>query len=656
MADLDFTLSLIDRITRPLKQAQTSVTGFAQHSQDAFGKIAVGVGGLWGVGMSIKGALGPAIDMYDTMQEASARGIGDDVLAKVSADALKFSMQYGKSAVEFVQSTADINAAVSGLSSEELPKVVRVANTVAAALKGTSGDAAEFMGQMFSQFSADANAMGKVQFAEQLAGKMSFMKQQFGTDMGVIKDLMEGSRGVGSNFGVGMDEQLAVLGELQRSLGTEASGSYEGFLSGAQEGAKKLGLSFLDAQGHMLSMPAMLEKLQGKYGKSIEGNLKAQAELDAAFGDSSAVVKQLYGNVDTLQRNITVLGGSDGLKRTQEMAQKMAKPWDRLMAVFEAIRIAIGLTLLPVLYPLLNGLADGGQKFARWMTLFPNIAKVVGYVALAILSLAGAGALANLVMGVAKFIMIGLKGIWAAFTLVMKLGTAAVWLYNGAIRAWAAGMAILRGVLLAIRIAAMTTGVAFNFLSWPILLIIGAIALLAVGLYLLIQHWDAVKAAIMQTDAFQALAAAVNWVADVFMTAWKWIADGWTWLVDSLGSLSPFDGMAAMAESIGNVFSGLWEWLKNSFAGTYNWIIDKLNLIPGINIEAKQVGDVPKPLQNEMSTGGATRGIDRGGLSKEINSNAKTTTDNSKRINTVNIYPQKGMTPTDLMEWQELGA
>ncbi|EIN8572015.1 phage tail tape measure protein, partial [Salmonella enterica subsp. enterica] len=135
------------------------------------------------------------------------------------------------------------------------------------------------------------------------------------------------------------------------------------------EGAKKLGLSFTDATGKMLSMPEMLIKLQGKYGKSLEGNLKAQAELDAAFGDSSAVVKHLYGNVALLQRNITELGGSDGLKRTQEMASKLVKPWDRFVQILKAIQTVIGLTLIPVLYPVLNRLADMGQTFARWMQL-----------------------------------------------------------------------------------------------------------------------------------------------------------------------------------------------------------------------------------------------------------------------------------------------
>ncbi|MBJ3509024.1 phage tail tape measure protein, partial [Salmonella enterica subsp. enterica serovar Meleagridis] len=331
MKQLDFTLSLIDKLTRPLKQVQSSVTGFAEKSKAAFTQIGGGALALAGTGMAIKGALSPAIEMYDALNDAAAKGIDDQALKAVQRDALRFSMTYGASAVEFVKSTENINASIAGLAGNELPKVTKVANTLAFALRSTSAETAEFMGQMFGNFSADAERLGKVQFAEQLAGKMVYMRKVFGTEMGTIKDLMEGARGVGTNYGVGLDEQLAVLGQLNRTLGTEASSAYEGFMTGAIEGGKKLGLSFTDATGKMLSMPEMLIKLQGKYGKSLEGNLKAQAELDAAFGDSSAVVKHLYGNVALLQRNITELGGSDGLKRTQEMAGKLVKPWARFV-------------------------------------------------------------------------------------------------------------------------------------------------------------------------------------------------------------------------------------------------------------------------------------------------------------------------------------
>ncbi|ECE0102559.1 phage tail tape measure protein, partial [Salmonella enterica subsp. enterica] len=574
----------------------------------------------------------------------------------VQRDALRFSTTYGASAVEFVQSTESINSAIAGLTGNELPKVTKVANTLAFALKSTAAETAEFMGQMFGNFSADAERLGKVQFAEQLAGKMVYMRKTFGTEMATIKDLMEGARGVGTNYGVGLDEQLAVLGQLNRTLGTEASSAYEGFMTGAVEGAKKLGLSFTDATGKMLSMPEMLIKLQGKYGKSLEGNLKAQAELDAAFGDSSAVVKHLYGNVALLQRNITELGGSDGLKRTQEMASKLVKPWDRFVQILKAIQTVIGLTLIPVLYPVLNRLADMGQTFARWMQLFPNIARVIGYAAMALLGFAAVGAVANIVMGVSKFIMMGWKGVWKLLTAVTKIDTAWTWLNTKAKLAWANVMKSLRGILLALRMQAIMTGTAINFMSWPVLLVIGAIALLAAGCWLLIKHWDTVKAAVMETSAFQACARVVAWLAGVFSTAWQFISEGWNSFIALLTGFSPSQALSGLASGIVSMFDNVWQSVKGGFLKSWNWIVEKLNKIPGVDISMANETSSPPLTVNNLSTGGELKGIDKGGISKSVSNNSRSVTDNSRKINTVNIYPKEMITPGQLMEFQELGV
>lgn len=655
MKQLDFTLSLIDKLSRPLKQVQNNVTGFAEKSNAAFMRIGGGVLALAGAGMAIKGALSPAIEMYDALTDAAAKGIGSSVLKTVQRDALAFSTTYGASAVEFVQSTESINASIAGLTGNELPKVTKVANTLAFALKSTAADTAEFMGQMYGNFSAEAERLGKVQFAEQLAGKMVYMRKTFGTEMATIKDLMEGARGVGTNYGVGLDEQLAVLGQLSRTLGTEASSAYEGFMTGAIDGATKLGLSFTDATGKMLSMPEMLIKLQGKYGKSLEGNLKAQAELDAAFGDSSAVVKQLYGNVALLQRNITELGGADGLRRTQEMATKMVKPWDRFVAILQAIKTVIGLTLIPVLYPLLNRLADMGQTFARWMQMFPNIARVVGYASMALLSFAVVGATVNIVMGVSKFIMLGLAGIWRVLASVTTIYTATLWLAQKAVVVWNASLAALRGILLAVRMAAVLSGAAINFMSWPILLVIGAIALLAAGCYLLIKHWDTVKAAVMNTEAFKVVAGVVTWLAGIFASAWQFIKDGWNGFIALLTGFSPTQALGGMASGIISMFDNVWQVIKGGFLKSWNWIVGKLNKIPGVDIS--MAAESPPPLtSNTLSTGGELKGIERGGISKSINSNTKSVTDNSKKIGTVNIYPKETLSPGKLMEWQELNG
>ncbi|EBT9581472.1 phage tail tape measure protein [Salmonella enterica] len=656
MKQLDFTLSLIDKLTRPLKQVQSSVTGFAEKSKAAFTQIGGGTLALAGTGMAIKGALSPAIEMYDALNDAAAKGIDDQALKAVQRDALRFSMTYGASAVEFVKSTENINASIAGLAGNELPKVTKVANTLAFALKSTAAETAEFMGQMFGNFSADAERLGKVQFAEQLAGKMVYMRKVFGTEMGTIKDLMEGARGVGTNYGVGLDEQLAVLGQLNRTLGTEASSAYEGFMTGAIEGGKKLGLSFTDATGKMLSMPEMLIKLQGKYGKSLEGNLKAQAELDAAFGDSSAVVKHLYGNVALLQRNITELGGSDGLKRTQEMASKLVKPWDRFVQILKAIQTVIGLTLIPVLYPVLNRLADMGQTFARWMQLFPNIARVIGYAAMALLGFAAVGAVANIVMGVSKFIMMGWKGVWKLLTAVTKIDTAWTWLNTKAKLAWANVMKSLRGILLALRMQAIMTGTAINFMSWPVLLVIGAIALLAAGCWLLIKHWDTVKAAVMETSAFQACARVVAWLAGVFSTAWQFISEGWNSFIALLTGFSPSQALSGLASGIVSMFDNVWQSVKGGFLKSWNWIVEKLNKIPGVDISMANETSSPPLTVNNLSTGGELKGIDKGGISKSVSNNSRSVTDNSRKINTVNIYPKEMITPGQLMEFQELGV
>lgn len=656
MKQLDFTLSLIDKLSRPLKQAQSSVTGFAEKSKAAFMQIGGGVLALAGTGMAIRGALSPAIEMYDALNDAASKGIDDQALKAVQRDALRFSTTYGASAVEFVQSTESINSAITGLTGNELPKVTKVANTLAFALKSTAAETAEFMGQMFGNFSADAERLGKVQFAEQLAGKMVYMRKVFGTEMGTIKDLMEGARGVGTNYGVGLDEQLAVLGQLNRTLGTEASSAYEGFMTGAVEGAKKLGLSFTDATGKMLSMPEMLIKLQGKYGKSLEGNLKAQAELDAAFGDSSAVVKHLYGNVALLQRNITELGGSDGLKRTQEMASKLVKPWDRFVQILKAIQTVIGLTLIPVLYPVLNRLADMGQTFARWMQLFPNIARVIGYAAMALLGFAAVGAVANIVMGASKFIMAGLRGIWVAMTAVTKAYTAMVWLAQIAVIAWNATLKFLRGALLAVRMAAIMAGIGINLMSWPVLLVIGAIALLAAGCWLLIKHWDTVKAAVMETSAFQACARVVAWLAGVFSTAWQFISEGWNSFIALLTGFSPSQALSGLASGIVSMFDNVWQSVKGGFLKSWNWIVEKLNKIPGVDISMANETSSPPLTVNNLSTGGELKGIDKGGISKSVSNNSRSVTDNSRKINTVNIYPKEMITPGQLMEFQELGV
>ncbi|EAX3816687.1 phage tail tape measure protein, partial [Salmonella enterica] len=89
---------------------------------------------------------------------------------------------------------------------------------------------------------------------------------------------------------------------------------------------------------------------------------------------------------------------------------------------------------------------------------------------------------------------------------------------------------------------------------------------------------------------------------------------------------------------------------------SWNWIVEKLNKIPGVDISMANETSSPPLTVNNLSTGGELKGIDKGGISKSVSNNSRSVTDNSRKINTVNIYPKEMITPGQLMEFQELGV
>lgn len=692
MSHLDFTLSLIDKLTRPLKSAQSSLTGFAEKSQASFTRIGIGAASVWAVVSSIQGVLGPAYEMNAALSGLGAKGVAEDSLKRLSKEAMKFSNRYGKSAVDVVNSSYAIKGAMVGLADKELPRVTVAANTLAAGVKASGEEAGEYMGAMAARFNTELSSLGHVRFAEELAGKTAYMVQNFGVKMQTMQELIEGTKNAGADFGVSMDEQFAVLGTLSRTLGTESSGIYEQFLRSAPAAAQKLGISFVDATGKMLPMGEILQKLQDKYGASIEGNVKAQQALDAAFGGGADVIKKLYGQQNTLNKSISDLGRNDGMKRAQEMAERMVEPWDRLTQIWKNMRIAIGDTLLPVLNPLINRAADAGAKFARWLEMFPNIARWLGYITLGVLSFGLAGAATNIIMGVFGFTMMGLKGIaavvvggWNALIwtlnilrpslLLTRIGLAGLWVQSKLLALWTGvcrvALFLWNGVLkacaIAMRIygvATMFAGVAMQLLTSPITLIIGALALLAVGIWYVVTHWDELKTAIMNTAAFQWIMDIAGKVGQVFASVWASIVQGWDDVVSYFAGLSPVAAFTGFADTIGDVFNKLFDVLKSTFAASYNWIVEKLNKIPGVDIDLKTTS-VPSMAQGMAAPSGGqslltgTRtgtAIPRDGLMSQVKSDSKTTIDNRKTWGDINITAPNGITPGQLSEWQEIEA
>lgn len=703
-AQLDFTLALIDKITRPLRQAEAGVKDFASKSNQAFRNIAVGGAGLFGVGMGIKAVLQPAHEMNMALGEVRSLGTAENALNSLRDAAMNFSIAYGGSATDFVKSSYDIQSAISGLAGDDLAAFTNASNVLAKATKADAGTITSYMGTMYGIFTKDAEAMGNAKWVEDIAGKTAIAVKMFKTSGNEMAGAFTALGASATSSGAGVSEQFAILGQLQSTMsGSEAGTKYKAFLAGVGGAQKALGLAFTDASGKMKSTPQILDLIRGKYG-----DLSKVADSDLikkAFGSDEAVamIKLLINNTDTLKGNIDAIGNTKGLDYAVNMAKNMIDPWERLTAYMDAIRIVIGNTLLPTIYPLLNGVADTGKQFMRWQAIFPHITKSIGLMVMVILGAAAAGATLTLMLGVGRLALMAFRAAWMVITLPIRIYTASVWLCNAALIVFRATMTFIRGAMLAYSIATGAAGIATNALLWPVLAVIAAIVALGVGAYLLVTHFDVVKAAIsggwdsivatvsgLLSGLWNGISTGFNNVLVLFWVGWQRITAGWQWVCDQFSAISPMAAMGALVSSIGNLFAGLWDAVKATFSETWGWIVDKLNMLPGINIQLQQsmpgisaipqaspsgLSGLPAFSQNsfgapvnpvapvatpamiapDLLTGGTTQGVGSKGVlaGNAVNAGSKTI-DNRKTYGDTTIQVQQMPTPTQLREWQEM--
>lgn len=691
-AELDFTLSLVDKLTKPLKQAQSALTGFADKTEASFRRIGIGIAGLWGVGQGLKGMVNPARDMEAALAEVSSLDVSNKVLDQLRKTSQNFAIDYGKSASAFVRSAYDIQSAISGLQGNELSRFTEVSNILAKATKSDAATITDYMGTMYGIFQNTADKMGRTKWVEQIAGQTAYAVKLFKTDGNKMAAAFSAIGANAQAMKVSTAEQFAVLGRMGTTMGgSEAATKYKQFLASVGNAQKTLGLNFTKKDGTLKSVVDIIDQIKGKYG-----DLSKVADSDLikkAFGSDEATsfLKFMMRNTDGIRKDIENFSKIKGMNKVVEMAKKMVDPWDQVNSLLEQIRVNIGLRLDPVFAPFLQKIIAGGKAFMKWLDTFPNIARWLGYITAMTLTFAAVGALANITMGTFGFIMKGLGGItwvlggaWKGliFTLNLlrpsllstRIGLMALWIQEKAVWMWsklvalwagicrvaiAAWNVVLRAGAIAMRlwgIAVAFAGGALQLLTSPITLIILAIAALAVGIYFAIKYWDDIKAAIMDTTAFHILQKVVNAVVGWFDNAWKSIEDGWHTLTNWFKNFSLADTFGTIAAGIGKLFDGIWASIKSTFAGTWNWIVEKLNKIPGVNISTTQQDIAPTPAPT-LITGNHAAPIQGGPVSHQIsNVPNKGATHIDRGVHIENLNVDTMPTPGQLAEYQELAA
>ncbi|MCK8064645.1 phage tail tape measure protein [Vibrio sp. 1CM7H] len=612
---LRFQVGLIDQISKPLGNIQRNLNDVTNTYRQGTHTMMAGAAGMVGAGFALQQALMPAIEMDRALGEVKSLGVADDQLRTLTQTAMKFSVEYGKSATEFVAASYDIKSAMGDMTGDELAGVTRSSAILAAATKADTATITNYMGTMYSVFKDQADRIGKDNWAEQVAGMTAKSVEMFKTTGQGMSDAFKGVGALGKTHGVAIQEQMAVLGLLQGSMtGSEAGTRYKAFMNGVVKAQDKLGMSFTDSNGRMLPMFDIMSKLRNQFGDldSLEID-----QIKQAFGSDEAVllITDLIGKTGDLQSSVKKLNDASNLNTAINMAGAMTDQWERLEQGVFAVRTAFGAALLPSLLPVISSLADGAIEIIEWTEMFPNLTKYIGFAAMAILGAAAAGGAFTLMMGVGKQAM-------ATYMLTMKLFTGVSFLLTK-------GMAALRVAMLAANIA-----IAAN----PIILIVGA----------LIYYWDDLKASFGDTTWFQVLEGAITLITLPFRAMFEFINAGWQWVMSGFTDTSGFAFIGEMANSIKEVFSGVFNWITQSLAGIWDSVKGLIDWIPGFG------GDDDATQVKSKSVQSATprARIQPGGAAKNIASYQTSSTN----YGGVAIYPTYMNSPQDMASEIEMAA
>ncbi|HDY7702261.1 TPA: phage tail tape measure protein [Vibrio vulnificus] len=490
---LEMVLGLVDQVTAPLRGISNEITGAMDTAKSGMQDMVTGGAGLVATGFAIQNALMPAIEMDRKLGEVKSLGVTDDALKQLQQTSLQFAADYGKSATEFVAASYDIQSAIAGLNGDELSQFTKASGVLAAATKADTATITSYMGTMYGIFKNQAEEMGKGEWVADVAGMTASAVQMFKTTGNEMSSAFTSVGANATSAGIAMSEQMAILGTLQSTMsGSEAGTKYKSFLAGVGGAQDKLNLSFVDAQGKMLPMLDILDKLKGKFGDTLD--VAESDALKTAFGSEEAVslIKLLMADTQGLASSMETLGNIKGMSKAEQMASAMTDQWERLEASWFAVRAAVFGAILPSINAVVGSIADGIVYITAWTDEFPLLAELMGYGAIAAISLGGVVVSLSMAMGIAKMMSGGWAVTMAGLNSVLKLlriqaiaATASAWLFNAAL--WA------------------------NPITWVVAGVVTLIA--AVGA--MIYWWDEIKASFADTTWFNIIAAAIDGVIDM---------------------------------------------------------------------------------------------------------------------------------------------
>jgi len=564
----------LDKAGKSAEGMGKRVAGIAVAAGAALGGAAVFANG-WSQAMDLTAATSKMQAQLGLTGEQSQRA------GRVAGDL--YASGFGESSGQMATAVSAVMSSIKGMSSAsagELESVTAGVQSISDAFEIDVGRAAQVAGQMV-----------KTGFAKDATGALDLLAASMQkVPANVRADVLDAVDEYGPFF-----QQLGISGETAMKMLVDASakGMYgidktgdalKEFTIRATDMSKKTGAVYktlgMDQTTMTNDLLAGGDRAEGAFSKIILGlqNIKdPAAQSQAALALFGTPLEDLStGEIPGFIDQLANMDG--GLGNTQGAAQKLTDQMSGTKDPMESLRRSFMSVITDGLTPFVGPAKEMATVFRENPALIQGVVIGLGL-------LTAAMVLANVATTISA-------GVQAARTLVLGTSVAAETAATAA------------NVGLAASLWATT---------WPILAVVAAIALLALGAYLIVTNWDKIGPffAGIWDGIVQGAQGAWNWVVDSAVGAYNRFIDTWNGVSNFFGSIG---------SSITNAFKGALRWVAqawNMTVGSLSWTVP--GWIPGVGGQVWRVPQMPVLLaKGGIVTGPTLALIGEGGQDEAV--------------------------------------
>ena len=535
------------------------------------------IGSVTSMGDSISDVIGMASSDFDSMAE-NVSGFQDAVSDIDSSSIEDLAEELGMSTDE-VERLIDVGAGLGSIpfndaaaSADDLETEITETTEAMEQLNNSAGDV--MVAQTFQDM------------AEGFAGSMMSMADSAGS----FQDSVNRASLEAEGFGVSADEMKSVVNELSESTGRAGGQIRESFIKAAARGVTDMGsfktmMEGASAQAYLFgtdvqtmansfSSLATKSSVSEKFLANMGITMDELADAMGMTGATADEVKDKWKELDTNQR-AAILGTAASMNEGESANEEYKNSWQGLQDQIEIakgkLERIVGSVILPVVVPamkvagdILSGVGDVIDFVMK--TPLGGLISVLGTAAGVFIIVATAVASLTTFLG---FLRVGTM----LETTATVFNTAAKILNGEAAGVGAIANALLGESFMASAAAAWTAAAGFLAASWPLLVIVGAIALVVVAIYELgkaFGWWtdvssmiDAIKAGLQELwDAFinhPDVQAAIQVISDAWNSLSSAVSGAWNAVLDffNINENGSFDIVQALIDGVGQAWNNL---------------------------------------------------------------------------------------------------